>query len=100
VGKTTPSTHQHGPGPFLTWTVRAAHAGHQLQTSRRARKRLAPLAATKRHTNAVTAQMVGADRAWSDADGLIAALLDAECGAAREADITSRLGSGETSDGS
>ena len=40
--------------------------------------------ATKRHTNAVTAQMVGIDRSWSDADGLIAALLDPECIAARE----------------
>ena len=44
-----------------------------------------PVAATKRHTNAVTAQMVGTMRAWSDADSLIAGLLDPECNAAREA---------------
>ena len=51
-----------------------------------------PVAATKRHTNAVTAQMVGADRAWSDADSLIAALMDPECNAARARYIESRLG--------
>ena len=51
-----------------------------------------PVAATKRHTNAVTAQMVGTVRGWSDADSLIAALIDPECTAAREAYIKSRLG--------
>lgn len=50
-----------------------------------------PVFATKRHTNAVAAQMVGLDRAWADADGLIAGLLDAECGQARDAYIKSRL---------
>jgi len=47
----------------------------------------APLAveATKRHTNAVTAQMVGTARAWSDADSLAAALYDEDCRAARQA---------------
>ncbi len=44
-----------------------------------------PVFATKRHTNAVTAQMVGADRAWSDADSLLTGLQDAECEAARQA---------------
>jgi hypothetical protein len=33
----------HGPGPFVTWVVRAIEDGHELQTSRRGRKRLAPL---------------------------------------------------------
>ena len=51
-----------------------------------------PVFATKRHTNAVTAGMVGIDRAWSDADSLVGALLDAECNAAREAYIKSRVG--------
>lgn len=51
-----------------------------------------PVFATKRHTNAVTAQMVGLDRAWSDADSLVAALYDPECSAAREAYVKSRLG--------
>lgn len=51
-----------------------------------------PVSATKRHTNAVTAQMVGTGRAWSDADSLIAALNDPECNAVREAYIKSRLG--------
>ena len=43
-----------------------------------------PVVATKRHVNAVTAQMVGAMRAWSDADGLLAGLNDPECDAARQ----------------
>ena len=55
-----------------------------------AAKPLLPVAATKRHTNAVTAQMVGAARAWSDADSLIAGLLDPECNAAREAYFKNR----------
>ncbi len=49
-----------------------------------------PVAATKRHVNAVTAQMVGVGNAWSDADGLIAATTDKECAAAREAYIAER----------
>lgn len=51
-----------------------------------------PIFATKRHTNAVTNQMIGVDRAWSDADSLVAALYDPECSAAREAYVKSRLG--------
>ena len=50
-----------------------------------------PVSATKQHTNAVTAQMVGTDRAWSDADSLIAALVDAEFTAVREAYIKARM---------
>ncbi len=50
-----------------------------------------PTFATKRHTNAVTAQMLGMDRAWSDADSLIAALIDPECGEAREAYIKAKM---------
>ncbi len=49
-----------------------------------------PVAATKAHVNAVTAQMVGTMRAWSDADSLIGALLDPECGASREAYVKAR----------
>lgn len=37
-----------------------------------------PLEATKRHVNAVTAGMVGTDRAWSDAHSLAAARADPE----------------------
>ena len=51
-----------------------------------------PIFATKRHTNAVTGQMVGVDRAWADADSLVAALYDPECTAAREAYVKARLG--------
>lgn len=45
----------------------------------------APLAiqATKRHVNAVTSQMVGTARSWSDADSLITALHDPACEQAR-----------------
>jgi len=41
------------------------------------------LFSTKRHVNAVTDQMVGTMRSWSDADGLVTALNDAECANAR-----------------
>ncbi len=40
------------------------------------------LTATKRHTNAVTDVMVGAARAWNDADSLVTALHDPESRAA------------------
>ncbi|WP_343602794.1 enoyl-CoA hydratase/isomerase family protein [Mycobacterium sp.] len=43
------------------------------------------LTVTKRHTNAVTEGMVGAARAWSDADSLVAALGDPESRAAAAA---------------
>lgn len=49
-----------------------------------------PVATTKAHVNAVTAQMVGAMRAWSDADSLIGGLLDPECEQARQAYIKAR----------
>lgn len=44
-----------------------------------------PVQITKRHVNAVTAQMVGTMRAWSDADGLLASFGDPECEEARQA---------------
>jgi enoyl-CoA hydratase/carnithine racemase len=49
-----------------------------------------PVAATKAHVAAVSTQMVGTQHAWADADGLIAGLLDPECGAARETYIRAR----------
>ena len=48
------------------------------------------LSSTKRHVNAVTEQMVGSAHAWSDADGLVTALHDAECGEARRAYLDAR----------
>ena len=45
---------------------------------------------TKRHVNAVTEQMVGTMRSWSDADGLVTAFGDAECGEARRAYMKQR----------
>lgn len=41
------------------------------------------LFSTKRHVNAVTDQMVGTGRSWSDADGLVTAFGDPECAEAR-----------------
>lgn len=46
--------------------------------------------ATKRHVNAVTDQMVGTMRSWSDADGLANAFNDAECGEARRAYLATK----------
>jgi len=48
------------------------------------------LFSTKRHVNAVTEQMVGTMRSWSDADGLVTAFGDAECAEARRAYLRSR----------
>ena len=48
----------------------AAKAGHALFS-------------TKRHVNAVTDQMVGTGRSWADADGLVTAFVDEECGQIR-----------------
>ena len=41
------------------------------------------ITATKKHVKAVTDQMVGTGRSWSDAGTLVQALTDGECGAAR-----------------
>ena len=48
------------------------------------------LFATKRHVNAVTAQMVGTMRSWSDADSLVTAFADPECAEARRAYLRAR----------
>ncbi len=50
------------------------------------------LFSTKRHVNAVTEQMVGTMRSWSDADGLLTGLADEECEAARQAYLAKRKG--------
>jgi len=59
-------------------------AADELAESVASRPRGAVLA-TKRHVNAVTDQMVGTGRSWSDADGLTSALRDPEGRASREA---------------
>lgn len=43
TSETGPPAVKNGPGPFVTWVVKTTDAVHELQTSRRARKRLAPL---------------------------------------------------------
>ncbi len=48
------------------------------------------LFSTKRHVNAVTDQMVGSMRSWSDADGLVAAFGDEESAAVRRDYLRSR----------
>ncbi len=48
------------------------------------------LFSTKRHVNAVTDQMVGTMRSWSDADGLDTAFGDPECGEVRRAYLAER----------
>ena len=45
---------------------------------------------TKRHVNAVTDQMVGTMRSFADADGLVTAFGDPECGEARQAYLDAR----------
>ncbi len=55
-----------------------------------ARKATHTLASTKRHVNAVTDQMVGTMRSWSDADGLVTAFGDEECAEARRAYLAER----------
>jgi enoyl-CoA hydratase/carnithine racemase len=81
--------HQIG---FLNQIVPAAELDATVRSLAERIVAKAPLAveATKRHTNAVTAQMVGIGRAWSDADSLAAALHDPECIAAREAYLAGR----------
>lgn len=48
------------------------------------------LFSTKRHINAVTDGMLGIARSWSDADGLVTAFSDEECGQARRAYLQGR----------
>lgn len=54
------------------------------------------LTSTKRHVNAVAAQMVGTGRSWSDADGLVTAVTDPECTEARGAYLRRRAASRST----
>lgn len=77
---------------FLNRVVDAADLNEVVETLAQqiASKPTTPIVATKRHANAVTAQMVGVMRGWSDADGLLAALSDPECQAAREAYMKAR----------
>ncbi|RUA22665.1 MAG: enoyl-CoA hydratase/isomerase family protein [Actinobacteria bacterium] len=72
---------------FLNRVVPAADLDAEVEDLAEAvasRPRIATLA-TKAHTNAVTSQMVGTGRSWSDADGLGLALRDPEARAAQAA---------------
>jgi len=54
------------------------------------RKASHALFSTKAHVNAVTDQMLGTGRSWADADGLVTAFADPECGQARRDYLASR----------
>lgn len=77
---------------FLNRVVAAGEAvaeARALAEALAAKPRLA-IASTKRHVNAVTASALGTARSWSDADGLIGAMHDPECQAARERYLAGR----------
>ncbi len=71
---------------FLNRVVPADELDAQVDALARelASKAAHTLFSTKRHVNAVTDQMVGTMRSWSDADGLVTAFSDPECAVARK----------------
>ncbi len=79
---------------FLNRVVPAAQLDDEALTLARtlASKPAHALVSTKRHVNAVTDQMVGTMRSWSDADGLVTAFSDPECAAARRDYLRARSG--------
>lgn len=85
------ATEAHGAG-FLNRVVPESRLDATVEELARslAAKAGHTLFSTKRHVNAVTDQMVGTMRSWSDADGLVTALGDDECAEARRAYLASR----------
>lgn len=81
---------------FLNRVVPAAALDAEVETLARelAAKASHALVSTKRHVNAVTAQMAGTARSWSDADGLVTAFHDEESQAARRAYLERKAGRG------
>ena len=77
---------------FLNRVVAADALDDEVETlaASLAQKATLTLVSTKRHVNAVTDQMVGTMRAWSDADGLATAFADEECKQVRKDYIASR----------
>jgi enoyl-CoA hydratase/carnithine racemase len=86
--------HEAKASGFLNRVVPPAALDGEVEALARslADKAALTLEATKRHVNAVTAQMVGIDRSWSDADGLAAALQDPECLEAARRYLAARRG--------
>ena len=81
------------PDPLIglaLWFLRPAPAHVSELATSLARKATHALVSTKRHVNAVTAQMVGTMRSWADADGLVTAFGDAECAEARRDYLAAR----------
>jgi enoyl-CoA hydratase/carnithine racemase len=85
-------SHEALAAGFLNRVVKAEDLDRTAQelAEQIASKPAGPVAVTKRHVNAVTSQMTGTMRGWSDADSLLAAMLDPECTAVREAYIKAR----------
>ena len=77
---------------FLNRIVAPEQLDDEVETLARtiAAKPALPVTATKRHVDAITAQMLGTGRSWADADGLVTGLQDPECIAARNAYIAAR----------
>jgi enoyl-CoA hydratase/carnithine racemase len=77
---------------FINRVVPAADLAGAVESLARelAAKAAHTLVSTKRHVNAVTEQMVGTPRSWSDADGLVTALADRECAEARRTYLEAR----------
>ena len=77
---------------FLNRVVAPADLDEAVETlaTSLARKASLTILATKRHVNAVTDQMVGTMRSWSDADGLVTAFADEECKQVRADYIAAR----------
>lgn len=71
---------------FLNRVVAADQLDHEVNELARslAAKSSHAIFSTKRHVNAVTDQMVGTMRSWSDADGLVTAFSDPEAAAIRK----------------
>ncbi len=85
-------SHEAKAAGFLNRVVPEAELDDTVQELARslASKASHALFSTKRHVNAVTAQMTGTMRSWGDADGLVTALGDAECADARRAYLEAR----------
>ena len=65
---------------FLNRVVSAASLDEEVEAlaTSLAKKSRHALFSTKRHVNAITEQMVGTSRSWSDADGMVAGFADEE----------------------
>ena len=77
---------------FLNRVVPSAHLEREVDAlaDSIASKAMLPVALTKCHVNAVTAQATGIMHSWSDADSLLTAFSDPECNEVRNRYLTDR----------